>query len=186
MGGGHRRGARTRRQHLRPHRCYQNSCASRTEPPLLVFDQSGKLLRSWWECSRSRTDSIDGAGNIWVTDARAANGKGHQVFKFAPDGKLLMTLGKAGVAGSGPDTFNEPTAVVTAPNGDIFVTEGHLDAATGKVAGNNRVVKLTKAGTVIKTFGKPGSAPGEFNGPHTINGAGTFQFLHKWLRWPGQ
>ncbi len=23
-----------------------------------------------------------------------------------------------------------------------------------------------------------------FDGPHTINGKGTFKFLHKWLQWP--
>jgi len=152
------------------HRCYQNSCAGRTEPPMLVFDRSGKLLRTWGAGMFTFPHGfhIDRAGNIWVTDARAANGKGHQVFKFAPDGTLLMTLGKPGVAGNGPDTFNEPTDVVTAPNGDIFVTEGHLDAATGKVLGNNRVVKLSKDGKFIKAFGKPGAGPGEFNAPHTI------------------
>ena len=60
---------------------------------------------------------------------RQADGKGHQVFKFSPDGKLLLTLGKAGVAGSGPDEFNAPSAVVVAPNGDIFVADGHRRAA---------------------------------------------------------
>jgi streptogramin lyase len=152
------------------HRCYQNSCAGRTEPPLLVFDRSGKLLRTWGSglFIFPHGFHVDRDGSVWVTDARAANGKGHQVFKFAPDGKVLMTLGKAGVAGDGPGLFNEPTAVVTAPNGDIFVTEGHLDAATGKVAGNNRVVKLSKSGKFIKAFGRPGSGPGEFNAPHTI------------------
>jgi sugar lactone lactonase YvrE len=152
------------------HRCYQNSCVGRTEPPMLVFDRSGKLLRTWGAGMFTFPHGfhIDRGGNVWVTDARAANGKGHQVFKFAPDGKLLMTLGKAGVAGDGPDTFNEPTDVVTAPNGDIFVTEGHIDATTGKVPGNNRVVKLSKDGKFIKAFGKPGAGPGEFNAPHTI------------------
>ena len=38
-----------------------------------------------------------------MTDAGSAPGKGHQIFKFSPDGKVLMTLGKAGVSGSGPD-----------------------------------------------------------------------------------
>ena len=152
------------------HRCFQNSCAGRTEPPLLVFDPSGKLLRTWGSglFTFPHGFHVDSAGNIWVTDARAANGKGHQVFKFAPDGTRLMTLGKAGVPGDGPETFNEPTAIVTAPNGDIFVTEGHLDAATGRVPGNNRVVKLSKDGKFIKAWGKTGSGPGEFNAPHAI------------------
>ena len=64
---------------------------------------------------------VDKEGYVWVTDARGANGKGQQVIKFSPDGKILMRLGKAGVAGLAHDTFNGPCAVVTAPNGDIFV-----------------------------------------------------------------
>ena len=44
------------------------------------------------------------------------------------NGKLLMTLGKAGVAGTGLDVFEAPNAVVVAPNGDIFVAEGHNPA----------------------------------------------------------
>ncbi len=152
------------------HRCFENSCAGRTEPPLLKFNEAGKLLKVWGAGMFVFPHGfhIDRDGNVWVTDARAAGGKGHQVFKFSPDGTLLLTLGKPGVAGDGPDTFNEPTDVVTAPNGDIFVTEGHLDANTGKVSGNNRVVKLSKDGKFIKAWGKPGAGPGDFNAPHTI------------------
>ena len=73
-----------------------------------------------------------------------------------------MTLGKAGVSGSGPDLFDQPTDVVVAPNGDIFVTDSHRN---GK---NNRVVKFTKDGKFIKEWGKKGSGPGEISEPHTI------------------
>ena len=59
--------------------------------------------------------TVDREGNVWVTDAQTKDGKGQQVFKFSPDGKVLMTLGKAGVAGEGPDTFNGPSDVVVAP-----------------------------------------------------------------------
>ena len=89
-------------------------------------------------------------------------GKGHQVFKFSPDGKVLMTLGKAGVAGNGPDEFNAPSAVLVAPNGDIFVADGH-----GRET-NARIVKFSKDGKFIKTWGKKGSAPGEFDIPHAL------------------
>ena len=99
---------------------------------------------------------------MWVTDGLGRNGKGHQVFKFSPDGKLLMTLGKAGRPGSGPDEFNEPSAVVTAPNGDIFVADGHGGNT------NARIVKFDKDGKFIKTWGKKGSAPGELDIPHAI------------------
>ena len=54
-----------------------------------------------------------------------AGGRGHQVFKFSPTGEILMTLGRAGVAGNGPDTFDRPTDVAVNADGDIFVTDGH-------------------------------------------------------------
>jgi sugar lactone lactonase YvrE len=106
---------------------------------------------------------VDKDGNVWVTDGQGRDGKGHQVFEFSPDGKVLMTLGKAGVAGDGPDTFNQPDDVAIAPNGDIFVSDGHSPAM-----GNARVVKFTKDGKFIKQWGKHGSAPGEFEVPHAL------------------
>ena len=106
--------------------------------------------------------TLDRDGNLWVTDARGAAGSGHQVFKFDPNGKVLMTLGKAGVSGSGPDLFDQPTDVVIAPNGDIFVTDSHRN---GK---NNRVVKFTKDGKYIREWGRKGSGKGELSEPHTI------------------
>ena len=152
------------------HRCFANSCAGRSEPALFAFTPAGKLLRSWGSGMFVFPHGfhVDATGNVWVTDARAANSKGHQVFKFSPDGTLLMTLGQAGVPGAGPGTFNEPTDVVTAANGEILVTEGHYDATLGRVPGNNRVVRLSKDGAFLGAFGKPGAGKGEFNAPHTI------------------
>jgi hypothetical protein len=86
--------------------------------------------------------------------------KGSQVYKFSPDGKLLLTLGKPGGAAA-PDYFYQPNDVVTAPNGDIFVAEGHG-------AGNNRVLKFDKTGKFIKEWGKRGTGPGEFDQPHAL------------------
>lgn len=151
------------------YRCHENSCAGRPEDPILKFDKSGKLLKSWGAGMFvfPHGSTIDSQGNFWVTDAGGMNGKGQQVFKFSPDGKLLMTLGKAGMAGDGPDTFSQPTDVVVAPNGDIFVADGHRDTATN-IAANNRIVKFSKDGKFIKQWGKKGSAPGEFQEPHTI------------------
>ena len=90
------------------------------------------------------------------------DGKGHQVFKFSPDGKVLLTLGKAGVAGNGPDTFNQPSDVVVGANGDIFVADGHGGNS------NARIVKFSKDGKFIKTWGKKGFGPGEFDTPHAL------------------
>lgn len=114
---------------------------------------------------------VDHDGNVWVTDANEeetvtgmnTKGRGGQVFKFNSAGKLMTILGKAGVLGSGPDTFVAPTDVVVASNGDIFVTDGHFANSS-----NNRVVKLSADGKFIKSWGKTGSAPGQFDSPHTI------------------
>jgi len=136
----------------------------RAQPPILEFDASGKLIKSFGTDMFVQPHGMTIApdGNIWVTDAQGKDGKGHQVFKLSPDGKVLMTLGKAGVAGEGPDMFNQPTDVVVAPNGDIFISDGHPPDSNG------RVVKFSKDGKFIKAWGKHGSGPGEFITPHSI------------------
>ena len=115
---------------------------------------------------------VDREGNVWGTDAASpeavamaakAGGKfGHQVIKFSPEGKVLMTLGEAGVPGSDERHFISPSAVAVAANGDIFVADGH------GVNENNRVVKFSKDGKFIKAWGKTGYAPGEFRTLHGI------------------
>ena len=132
----------------------------RSEPPILRFDLSGRLVQSWGEAMFAWPHGfhVDPDGNLWATDGGRA-GEGHQVFKFSPDGQVLMTLGTAGVTGDGPDTFNGPTDVAVAQNGDVFVTDGH---------GNNRVVKFSHDGAFITAWGRKGTGPGEFDLPHTI------------------
>jgi DNA-binding beta-propeller fold protein YncE len=136
----------------------------RSDPAILEFDASGKFLKSFGAGMfvQAHGLAIDREGNIWVTDAQGKDGKGQQVFKFSPEGKILMTLGKAGVAGSGHDTFNGPCDVATAPNGDIFVADGHGGDT------NARVVKFSKDGKYIKEWGRKGSGPGEFDTLHSI------------------
>lgn len=146
-------------------RCGANTCAGKMDPPILKFDASGQLVKSFGAGMFifPHGISVDNEGNIWVTDGQGRDGKGHQVFKFSPDGKVLMTLGKAGVSGDGPDTFNQPDDVAVAPNGDIFVSDGHSPGM-----GNARVVKFTKDGKFLKQWGKHGSASGEFEVPHAL------------------
>ncbi len=145
-------------------RCGANTCAGSNLAPILEFDPSGKLLTSFGAGMFvfPHGITVDREGNVWVTDADGKDGKGHQVFKFSPAGKVLLTLGKAGVAGTTEDTFNKPSAVAIAPNGDIFVADGHGGDS------NARIVKFSRDGKFIMTWGKKGSAPGEFNGPHAL------------------
>jgi sugar lactone lactonase YvrE len=146
-------------------RCGANSCAGSSVDPVLEFAPSGKLLRSWGagKFIFPHGIAIDRDGNVWLTDGQGKDDKGHQVFKFSPDGKVLMSLGKPGVAGDGPDTFNQPNDVAIAPNGDIFISDGHSPGM-----GNARVIKFSKDGKFIKQWGGHGSAPGQFEVPHTL------------------
>jgi streptogramin lyase len=145
-------------------RCGANSCLGSNLDPVLKFDASGKLMKSFGAGMFvfPHGISVDRDGNVWVTDAQGKDGKGHQVFKFSPEGKVLLALGKAGMAGDGPDTFNAPSSVLVAPNGDIFVGDGHGGNT------NARIVKFDKDGKFIKTWGKKGSGPGEFDTPHAL------------------
>jgi len=142
-----------------------NSCAKSDVNPVLEFDPTGKLVSSFGANMFVFPHGIwmEKDGSIWLTDGQGVEGKGHQVFKFSPQGKVLMTLGKAGVAGDGPDTFNQPNAVAIAPDGSIFVSDGH-----NANRGNARVVKFTKDGKFVKQWGGHGSTPGKFEVPHTL------------------
>ena len=149
-------------------------CDSSNVDPILKFDRrTGNLLTAFGAglFVVPHGFHIDRDGNVWVTDfaGNAAGTKGHQVIKFSPDGDVLMRLGRAGVAGSGPDTFNQPCDVITAPNGDIFVTDGHSGQNGDPPAdATGRIMKFTKDGQFIKEWGRIGSAPGEFRTPHSL------------------
>jgi DNA-binding beta-propeller fold protein YncE len=149
-------------------------CDTSQVAPILEFDRStAKVLKSFGAGLFVLPHGIhvDREGNVWMTDSvgNKAGTKGHQVIKFSPEGKVLMTLGKPGVAGSGPDTFNEPCDVITAPNGDIFVADGHSGQNDNPPPGaTGRIMKFTKDGKFIKEWGKMGTAPGEFRTPHAL------------------
>jgi DNA-binding beta-propeller fold protein YncE len=159
-----------------------DSCAGSTVPPVLKFDASGNVLKTFGAGMFIFPHKIyvDRDGNVWVADGRGVNererksypaesGKGHTVVKFSPDGKVLLTLGKAGVAGNPPDALTEPTSIVIASNGEIFIAEGHGgQAVNAPPATVSRISKFTKEGKFIKSFGRLGSGPGEFRLPHDL------------------
>jgi len=156
--------------------------------PLLEFEPNGKFIRSVgdglpisegkvagipkanWAPDRSRYSAVYGPpgctacgahavridlqGNIWVVDAA-----GHVVYKLTQDGKELMRLGTRGVSGTSQSTFNLPTDVAVAPNGDVYVTDGY---------GSARVVKFSRDGKFLLQWGKRGTGPGEFGLPHNL------------------
>jgi DNA-binding beta-propeller fold protein YncE len=145
-------------------RCGQNSCSDSKADPILKFDANGKLVKSFGGGMFvfPHGINVDRDGNVWVTDGQGKDGRGHQVIKFSPDGKVLMRLGKPGVAGTGHDTFNMPSDILVAPNGDIFVADGHGGMS------NNRIVKFDKNGTYLKEWGVKGTGPGQFDIPHAL------------------
>src|SRR5258706_1187990 len=145
-------------------RCGGTRCDDSKLDPIMAFDRTGTLIRSFGAGMFVFPHGLglDREGNVYVTDAEGKTGKGHSVVKFSPEGKVLLTLGKPGVAGTGTDTFNRPTDVAVAANGEIFVSDGHGGDS------NARVMKFSKDGKFIKTWGKKGSAPGDFSEPHSI------------------
>jgi len=155
-------------------RCGANSCDGSDLPPIQMLDlKTGKPVKSIGAGLFVFPHGlhVDRDGNVWVTDAQTSKDgtKGQQVIKLSPQGKVLLKLGTAGVAGGGPDHFQEPSDVVTAPNGDIFVVDGH-SGQNANVPANyvTRVIRFSKDGKLIKEWGKLGTGPGEFRNAHAV------------------
>jgi sugar lactone lactonase YvrE len=147
-------------------RCGVNSCADSTLDPILQFDPSGKLIRSFGAGKFVFPHGLefDAEGNLWIVDAGVVdNVKGSQIFKYSPDGRLLQSLGKPGIRGTTPDLFNEPSDIAIAPNGDLYVADGHINPQS-----NRRIVHLTKEGKFIEAWGTAGTGPGQFDNPHSL------------------
>jgi sugar lactone lactonase YvrE len=149
-------------------RCGVNSCTGSSLDPMLEFDASGNFIRGWGAGKFVFPHGIIFApdGNMWVIDAGVEEGKkGSQIFKYTPDGKLLVSLGKPGIRANGTSTdlFNEPSDLVIAPNGDLWVADGHIAKES-----NGRIVHLDHNGKFIEYFGTKGSGPGQFDCPHSI------------------
>ncbi|PWU07887.1 MAG: hypothetical protein C5B51_08885 [Terriglobia bacterium] len=132
----------------------------RKAPYFRVFDRDGQFLKAWGDENllvEAHMMTFDRDGNIWAVDTN-----GHEVLKLDPNGKVLMILGKRGVAGdnSSHETFNRPATVFLAQNGDIFVSDGYL---------NSRVVQFTNDGKFIRIIGGiKGSEPGQLKLPHGV------------------
>ncbi len=164
-------------------RCGANNCVGSDLDPILKFDSNGRLVKSFGRglIAWPHGMTVDHDGNVWVTDARdnlaalrAAAGEGgvidssrlygHQIFKFSPEGELLMTLGSRGGA-RGSEFFFQPNAVLIAPNGDIWVVEGH----SSQPGANARLLKFDARGNLLLTLGSTvGTGDGVFDQPHAL------------------
>lgn len=154
-----------------------SSCAGQALPPVMKLDtRTGRTLLAFGAGMFVFPHAlhVDRQGNVWVADSRTATrdelarypsaaGKGHQVVKFSPTGEVLLTLGVAGEPGDPPERLNQPMDVAVAPNGDIFVAEGDHG---GNVVG--RISKFSADGRFIRSWGRPGSGPGELRIPHGL------------------
>jgi len=153
-----------------------------THKPVYKLDvNTGAILANFGEGIMVTPHGIgvDPQGNVWVTDfARSADGsKGMQVHKFSPTGELMMSLGEAGVAGNENGQFNQPNDVIVAPDGSIFVSDGHDGQGMttnqaiqdGLAAGSTaRISKFSADGTFIKSWGQLGLEHGQFRTPHSM------------------
>jgi DNA-binding beta-propeller fold protein YncE len=155
-------------------------CVGSTGNPVHHFDEGGREIKSFgagmfvWP----HGIHVDRDGNIWVTDAALPRAedlarwpnetrKGSVVVKFSPDGRVLMTIGTAGVRGDPPTALTDPTDVVTDPaNGDVYIAESHTDVTTTGLIG--RISVFDRSGRFLRTLGKAGTGPGEFRTPHAI------------------
>ncbi len=147
-------------------RCGANNCNEAHDvPPVMAFDMSGKRLKMFGAglIIQPHGMDVDSEGNVWVTDTGRNEEMGYQVLKFSPEGEVLMKLGTPAGKGDGPDSFNGPSDVQIAPNGDIFVAVGHLGRGD-----DNRIAKFSSDGTFIRSWGKTGKLVDEFHDPHAL------------------
>lgn len=93
-------------------------------------------------------------GHLWFTDVGR-----HRVLKTTIDGEILLELGTRDTPGTDERTFDAPTDMSFAADGSVYITDGY---------GNSRVVHVAPDGTFIRTWGCRGSAPGEFDTPHSV------------------
>jgi hypothetical protein len=158
-----------------------DSCAGSSLPPILKFDPSGNIVKSFGANMFIFPHKVymDRDGNLWVADQRGPNerelakypaekNKGHTVVKFDQNGKVLLTIGTPGVAGNPPGALTEPTSIVQVPNGNIYISEGHNQSEKAPPTTVSRISVFTKDGAFIKSFGRFGSGPGEFRGVHDL------------------
>jgi len=144
----------------------QGACLESDVDPVLKFSPDGDLLSSFgggmfvWP----HGIIVDDEDNLWIIDAGVVDGeKGNQIFKFSPEGELLIKLGQPGIRGDGPGQFDEPSDLSIGPDGSLYIVDGHINPES-----NRRIVHMTADGEFIEAWGEQGYGPLQFEGPHAI------------------
>ena len=129
---------------------------SRSEHPMVVFDRDGNFIDAWGDdiLKDAHGIFIDADDNIYCTERDT-----HVMRKFSTNGELLMTLGTPDKPGAEGEPFNKPTDFALGPDGEMYISDGY---------GNARVHKYSPDGELIKSWGQPGTGPGEFDLPHCV------------------
>lgn len=151
-----------------------NACVNNPDVNLvMLYDKDGNLVRSFGAgyITWPHGIHVDYDGNVWIADARGTEGiddfdgeqYGHQIHKFSPTGVHLLTLGNKG-GGRDEEYFFTPNDMHVAPDGSIFVGEGHSSAEGTP----NRVHKFDAEGNHLFSFGGWGTEPGKFRQPHGL------------------
>jgi NHL repeat-containing protein len=133
--------------------------------PVIKFDAQGKPVKSWGkgEILYPHGIFVSRDRHIWLVEGISLSGVVADVIhEYTQDGKLLRTMGVPGTTGDSTDRFNGVSDVLVAPDGSIFVADGHSDKT------NNRILKYDRDGKFLLSWGKLGSGPGEFNSPHGL------------------
>ena len=133
-------------------------CFNRGAHPMVVLDRDGSFLRSWGEGVFTRPHGVHVAPDdtLWLTD----DGD-HTVRHCTLDGKVLLTLGVPGKPSAwlSGEPFHRCTHTALSPHSDLYVSDGY---------GNARVHKYSPDGRLLRSWGEPGTDPGQFNIPHNI------------------
>ena len=124
--------------------------------PILAVGPDGTVRRSWGKGLYVMPHAIrvDPAGNVWTTDAASSH-----VRKFSPEGRELLDIAVGGQPSPCRNNFCGTTDVAFAVNGHLFIADGYANA---------RILEYTAEGTKVREWGTPGTGPGQFNLPHSI------------------
>jgi hypothetical protein len=126
-----------------------------------IVDRNGRLIESWEQHNslfvrphRVLVSPHDPERHVWLVDDGA-----HAIFKFTRDGKLVQTIGTRGMPGNDETHFARPTDIAWLPDGTFFVSDGYV---------NTRVVKFTRDGKYVTSWGMRGNPPNETR-PYYMN-----------------